>query len=121
MKKANTKNPRNTKKGKVTRLPEALDAAASDAERDAIVAEEVAAAAADVPTDPEEAALHREAMSRLAESRAARGRPKIGRGAAKFNVTMERSLLERVDAYAKRNHMTRAAVLACGVERLMAG
>jgi hypothetical protein len=101
-------------------LVEEFDRAKTDAERDAIAAREVAAAAAYVPKDPEEARLHREAMAKVMESRAKlRGRPRIGQGAAVFNVTMERSLLADVDAFAKRNHMTRAAVIARGVELIV--
>jgi CO/xanthine dehydrogenase Mo-binding subunit len=101
-------------------LVEEFDMAKSNAERDAIVAREVAAAAAYVPKDPEEARLTREAMAKVMESRAKlRGRPRIGQGAAVFNVTMERSLLKDVDAFAKRNHMTRAAVIARGVELIV--
>ena len=93
----------------------------TERQRQAVIAGEVAASEAHVPKDPNDAALFAEALGRLRESRARRGRPRVGMGAAKFNVTMERSLLLRVDAYAKENHMTRAAVLARGVERLLAG
>jgi hypothetical protein len=93
----------------------------TDKQRDQVVADEVASADAHVPDDPKDAALYRAALAKVREGGAARGRPKVGRGAAKFNVTMERSLLERVDAYAKQKHMTRAAVIASGVERLIEG
>jgi hypothetical protein len=90
---------------------------ATAAERDAIIAEQVVAALdeTDIDADPASAAAHAAAIKRF------RGRPPVGRGAARLNITMERSLLERVDAYAKRMRMTRAAVIAGGVERLMAG
>ena len=90
---------------------------AGGAEREAIIAEQVESALdeTEIDADPAAAAAHAAAVRRL------RGRPRIGRGAAKFNVTMERTLLERVDAYAKQRHMTRAAVIASGVERLIEG
>lgn len=102
--------PRNAK------LRDVLETA-SDAEREAIIAEQVASALdeTEIDADPASAAAHAAAIKRF------RGRPPVGRGAARLNITMERSLLQRVDAYAKRMRMTRAAVIAGGVERLMAG
>jgi hypothetical protein len=87
----------------------------SDDQREPIIDEQIAAAhAGEPPTpDPEEDALHAEVMARL------RGRPRIGQGAARLNVTMERSLLSRLDAYAKKNHLTRAAALALSVEDML--
>lgn len=119
--KLNLKRIKNKHKRKIVgALPGAIDNAASDAERDAIVAEEVAAAAAYVPKNPKDAARHAKLREQLAESRANRGgRPKIGLGAAKVNLTMERALLAKVDAYAQENSMTRAAVLARGAELLL--
>jgi hypothetical protein len=120
MKKKRAASAKSGRSKKPRNLVEEFDMAKSDAERDAIVARELAIAAADVPEDPEEARLDREAMAKVMESRAKlRGRPRVGRGAAVFNVTMERSLLEDVDAFAKRNHMTRAAVIAKGVESIV--
>lgn len=91
----------------------------TDEQRDAIVAEQVAAAASGEapPPDPEEEARHARVMKRLRS----RGRPRVGQGAAKFNLSMERSLLKRLDSYAKRNRTTRAAVVARGVEHILAG
>jgi hypothetical protein len=47
--------------------------------------------------------------------RAMKGRPRVGRGAARVQVTVERGLLEEADAYARRNGMTRAQLIARGI------
>ncbi len=44
-----------------------------------------------------------------------RGRPKVGDGAERINVTVERSLLKRADGFAKRHKMTRAELIARGL------
>lgn len=43
------------------------------------------------------------------------GRPKVGRGAARVQVTVERGLLEAADAHARRLGMTRAQLIAQGL------
>jgi hypothetical protein len=48
------------------------------------------------------------------------GRPKIGQGAAVVNITVERGLLERADACTKANHLTRAKLVAIGLEAAIA-
>jgi len=48
------------------------------------------------------------------------GRPPIGAGAKRINITVERMLLKTVDAYARRHGMTRAAVVAEGLRKLIA-
>lgn len=50
-----------------------------------------------------------------------RGRPRIGRGAKRIQVTMERGLLARADAFARQNRLTRAQVMARGVQVLLSG
>jgi hypothetical protein len=47
-----------------------------------------------------------------------RGRPRIGKGSERVNVTIERSLLQWADAYAARNGMSRAQVIAQGIRLL---
>ncbi len=47
------------------------------------------------------------------------GRPRIGLGAQRLNISMERGLLSRLDAYARRHGMSRAAVLARSVQTLL--
>jgi len=55
-------------------------------------------------------------------SRAARkaGRPRVGAGARRINVTVERALLDHADAYARKNGLTRAALVAEGLKRVLA-
>ena len=62
------------------------------------------------------------AESRRALDRAARkgGRPRIGAGARRINITVERTLLGKADAYARRHGVTRAAVVAEGLKKLVA-
>lgn len=48
------------------------------------------------------------------------GRPRVGAGAKRINITVERTLLKTVDAYARRHGMTRAAVVAEGLRKLVA-
>ncbi len=50
-----------------------------------------------------------------------RGRPRIGRGAARITTTIERSLLLRADSFAKSHGLTRAELIARGMERVLAG
>ena len=49
-----------------------------------------------------------------------RGRPKVGQGSERINVTVERGLLKRADAYAKANDVTRAELIARGLTLLLA-
>src|SRR5438552_3138150 len=49
------------------------------------------------------------------------GRPKVGRGAQRVLITMERGLLGQVDDFAKRKKLTRSQLMAEGVKRVMAG
>jgi hypothetical protein len=60
--------------------------------------------------------------SRQALARAVRrgGRPRIGAGAKRINITVEQTLLKRTDAYARRHGLTRAAVVAEGLKRIVA-
>lgn len=53
--------------------------------------------------------------------RARRGRPTVGAGSQRIQVTMERHLLARIDEYARQNHLTRSQLLARGVEAVLAG
>jgi hypothetical protein len=47
------------------------------------------------------------------------GRPKIGRGTKMVAVTIEKGLLKRADAYAKRHGIKRARMIAQGLELVM--
>lgn len=48
------------------------------------------------------------------------GRPKIGNGTKMVAVTIEKGLLKRADAYAKRHGMKRARMIAQGLQLVMA-
>lgn len=61
-----------------------------------------------------------EARHALARAANKGGRPRIGAGAKRINVTIEQSLLARTDAYARRHGLTRAAVVAKGLKKIVA-
>jgi hypothetical protein len=44
------------------------------------------------------------------------GRPKVGKGAVRISVSVERGLLDQADRAAKRLKISRAALIACGLE-----
>jgi hypothetical protein len=47
------------------------------------------------------------------------GRPKLGKGVKKVSISIERSLMDEVDAYAKSHKMKRSELFASGVARLI--
>jgi hypothetical protein len=61
------------------------------------------------PLSPAGKALHRRA--------ATRGRPRVGKGAERINITVERSLLSRVDRFAKSIGLSRAQLVARALSR----
>ena len=60
------------------------------------------------------------AERRQLERAARKGRPRVGAGAQRINLTVERVLLKRADSYAKKRGLTRAAVVAEGLKRILA-
>jgi hypothetical protein len=62
------------------------------------------------------------AQSRRALARAASkgGRPRVGAGAKRINITVEQTLLTKADAYARRHGLSRAAVVAKGLKKIVA-
>src|SRR5437868_12287683 len=60
----------------------------------------------------------RKAWQKFRERRR-RGRPKIGQGARTVSLTIERGLLRRADALAKREGVSRAQIVARGLEMLL--
>lgn len=64
--------------------------------------------------------LSAESRKRLAIAASKGGRPRIGAGAQRINVTVERSLLAQVDAFARKTGATRAALVAEGLRKLVA-
>ena len=64
-------------------------------------------------------AAERAAWKKFRERRRLRGRPKVGQGAKVVSVTIEGGLLKRADALAKREGVSRAKVVARGLELLL--
>ena len=48
------------------------------------------------------------------------GRPIVGRGSKVISLSVERGLLDRADALAKRKRVTRAALVAAGLRAVLA-
>ena len=47
------------------------------------------------------------------------GRPKVGKGAKTISLTVERELLRKADAYAKRHGISRAKLVAKGLQAII--
>lgn len=47
------------------------------------------------------------------------GRPKVGKGAKTISLTVEMSLLKQADAYAKRHGISRAKLVAQGLQAVI--
>jgi len=47
------------------------------------------------------------------------GRPKVGKGAKTISLTVEKDLLKRADAYAKQHGISRAKLVAKGLEVIL--
>jgi len=48
-----------------------------------------------------------------------RGRPKVGNGVAKVSLSVERSLLDRADAYAKSHKLNRSELVSQSLARFI--
>jgi len=66
------------------------------------------------PLSPADKRLHRIAGLPV-------GRPRIGRGVKRINVSMEKTLLNTADRFARKNKMTRAHLIAQSVQAFLAG
>lgn len=64
-------------------------------------------------------AAGRKAWRKFQERRRAPGRPKVGQGAKTVALTIERGLLKRADALAKREGVSRAQIVARGLKLLL--
>jgi hypothetical protein len=110
----------NTKR-KASQTPIERFLALSDAEKSAEVAR------FDSPGYPEgfgplpraQRKLWTKVKRKMKEEKSAGGRPKVGRGARAVNVTIERGLLERADERAKAEGVTRAQLIAQGIEAIL--
>jgi len=49
------------------------------------------------------------------------GRPRVGAGAAKVRVSMEKRLLRQTDAFAKKHDLSRSELVARGLRAVLAG
>ena len=47
------------------------------------------------------------------------GRPRVGKGAKTISLTVEKDLLKRADAYAKRRGISRASLVAEGLKAII--
>jgi N-acyl-D-aspartate/D-glutamate deacylase len=61
-----------------------------------------------------------EAKKRWTRARRKVGRPRLGRGAQVISVSVERTLLDRSDALAKRMGVSRAGLIARGLRAALA-
>ena len=64
------------------------------------------------PLTPSEKALHRRARSKA-------GRPRVGRGAKRLTITMERELLNEADLLARKKQISRSQLFAWGIRALL--
>ncbi len=62
----------------------------------------------------------KEAKERWERARRKPGRPRVGRGAQVISVSVERGLLEQSDELAKQMGITRARLIARGLEAVLA-
>ena len=49
----------------------------------------------------------------------ARGRPRVGKGAAKLYISMERGLLKEADSYARKHGLSRSQLIADGLRAII--
>lgn len=64
--------------------------------------------------------LTRALKDKLRSARRKRGRPRVGKGAKRVLITLERSLLQRSDAFARRKKLSRSQLIALGLKVLLA-
>lgn len=66
------------------------------------------------PLTPTDKRRHQKAGLRV-------GRPRIGEGSERINISMERGLLRTADAFARKKQITRARLIAESVRAYLAG
>src|SRR5688500_11223708 len=86
--------------------------AMTPAQRDAEVAQFDREFVPTKPMSPAGKRLHKRAQRKP-------GRPRVGQGAKRLTITMERELVARADAFAKRKHLSRSELFAQGVRTLL--
>ncbi len=60
-----------------------------------------------------------QAKKRLLRAKCKRGRPRVGAGSKPISVTVEKTLLSRIDRIAKRRKTTRAKLIARGLRAVL--
>lgn len=63
--------------------------------------------------------LNAEERRRWRQFKSKMGRPKVGKGAKTISLTVERDLLDRADAYAKQHGISRAKLVAQGLQAVI--
>ena len=63
--------------------------------------------------------LNARERARWQRFKAKAGRPRVGQGAKTISLTVERDLLKRADAYAKRHGMSRSRLVAEGLRAIL--
>lgn len=92
----------------------------SDAEKQIEV--ERTAKARGKPLTPEQRKKWDQVQAELKDAhRRKTGRPKVGQGARTISLTVEKGLLKRADAFAKKKKMSRAALVRMGLEAVLSG
>ena len=56
----------------------------------------------------------------LAQARRKRGRPAIGKGAERIQITLERTLLAEADSAARKEHISRSELISRGLRLALA-
>jgi len=59
------------------------------------------------------------ARARWTRARRKRGRPRVGKGVAVISLSIEKTLLQRADALARRQGVSRAQLVARGLESVL--
>lgn len=76
------------------------------------------AAGFDLPADPADMRPLSPAQRRQEQrARGKVGRPRVGAGAEKLRISMERGLLQKVDAYARKSGISRSQLIADSLRR----
>lgn len=88
-----------------------------DAEKDRI-SERVARSGVSLKTTVPLSATEQKLWDR-AKKKLRAGRPRVGAGAKRVAITIERGLLDRADRYARAHHLKRTEIIAQGLELLM--
>ena len=70
------------------------------------------------PLGAQDKALFKRSAAKAA-AKALRGRPRVGKGAERINISIEREMLEKADALASREGVNRSELIARGLAMLL--